>query len=82
MIGSFVWTGLALTILVLASFGQEANVWLEKQRKRMSEAEDRTWQQTLLLQPERFIALLEEWDEDHSKSITKKEFRQGIAALG
>jgi len=80
VLGSFIWTGAALTILVFASFGQESALWLQRQQNKMKGR--KTWTQALLARPEALIELLDEWDEDHDSQVTKLEFRRGIAALG
>ena len=80
MLGSFVWTGVAMVILVLASFGHEVLHWLERQQAKLDSR--RTWQQALLANPSALIELLDEWDDDHSGNVNKREFRRGVSALG
>ena len=78
-LGSFYWTLVALVLLVLSSFGLQMRLWLEEKKRELQLAD---WQQVLLREREAFMQLVEEWDTDRSGSVTKLEFRKGIAALG
>ena len=78
-LGSFYWTLIALLLLVLSSFGLQMRLWLEEKKRKLLLAD---WQQVLLRERDAFMQLVEEWDTDGSGSVTKLEFRKGVAALG
>ena len=81
VVTSFVWTGVAMLLLVFASFGQESVAFVDKQKKTVAAAQ-KNWQQHLLARPDAIIEVLEEWDDDGSRTVDVKELRRGIVALG
>ena len=78
---SFWFTAAAMSILVFASFGQESLSW-SQQEEQLLKGAAKSWQTILISKPTQLKALLQEWDEDGSQSVTKKEFRRCIAGLG
>jgi len=65
---------------IVVSFGSSAQKWLEAQRKDLEVYIP--WKTALRSQRSVLKQLLIEWDKDHSGTISKKEFRRGVQAVG
>ena len=80
LMGNFFFNIAALMEQILVCYGMVAHKWLEEQRTLIKHAQ--TWKTALLRNRHAMMELLNEWDEDGNGTISRKEFRKGIEALG
>lgn len=80
VLNSFFFNLVAMVEQIVVSFGSSAQKWLEAQRKDLEVYVP--WKSALRSQSAVLKQLLVEWDKDNSGTISKKEFRRGVQAVG